>query len=157
VSFDALKKYLMSPPLLRPPDYKRDYFLYITTSKDMIVMVLVQEDDEIHEHVIYYFSQTLLGPELNYTHIEKLALVVVHAVQCLHHYLLLCKTIVVVDVNPFQYILTRRIIGEKYKKWIVILQEFDLNFTSTKSKKSLVFAELISDFPRSYEDVIHID
>jgi len=33
--------------------------------------------------------------------------------------------------------------GGKYNKWIVILQEFDLNFMSTNSKKSLVFTELI--------------
>jgi hypothetical protein len=40
-SFDALKKYLVSTPLLKPPDYSRDYFLYITMSKGMIGMVLV--------------------------------------------------------------------------------------------------------------------
>jgi hypothetical protein len=60
-------------------------------------------------------------------------------------------------VNPFQYILTRHIIGGKYNKWIFILQEFDLDFASAKSKKSLVFSELISDFPRLDEDVIHVD
>ena len=42
-------------------------------------------------------------------------------------------------------------IGGKYNKWIVILQEFDLKFVSTKSKKSLIFAELISDFLSFYE------
>jgi hypothetical protein len=121
--------------------------IYIVTSEEMIGMVLVQEDDELHEHVIYYLSQNLVGPKLNYSHVEKLALAAVHAVQCLHHYTLLCKTMVVADVNPFQYVLTRRIIGGKYNKWIVILQEFDLNYASAKSKKSLVFAELISEFP----------
>jgi len=40
------------------------------------------------------------------------------------------------------YILTRQLLGGKYSKWIVILQEFDLVFTTTKSKKSLVFAKL---------------
>jgi hypothetical protein len=35
-SFDALKKYLVSAPLLKPPDYSRDYFLYIITSEDTI-------------------------------------------------------------------------------------------------------------------------
>jgi hypothetical protein len=64
---------------------------------------------------------------------------------------------VVVDVNPFQYVLTRRIIRGKYNKWIFILQEFDPDIASTKSKKSLVFTELISDFPRLDEDVIHVD
>jgi hypothetical protein len=64
---------------------------------------------------------------------------------------------VVADVNLFQYILTKCIIGGKYNKWIVILQEFDLDFASTKSKKSLVFVELISEFPRLDEDFIHVD
>ena len=30
---------------------------------------------------------------------------------------------------------------------IVVLQEFDLDFQSAKSKKSLVFVELIAEFP----------
>jgi hypothetical protein len=120
-------------------------------------MVLVQEDDELHEHVIYYLSQNLVDPELKYSHVEKLDLVVIHAVQRLRHYILIFKTTVVADVNPFQYILTRRIIGGKYNKWIFILQEFDLNFASEKSKKSLVFSKLISNFPRLDEDVIHVD
>ena len=63
----------------------------------------------------------------------------------------------VADINPFQYILTRCIIGGKYNKWIVILQEFDLDFASTKSMKSLVFVDLISDIPWLDEDVIHVD
>ena len=40
----------------------------------------------------------------------------------------------------------------KYNKWIVILQEFNLEFVSAKSKKSLIFAELISDFPSEEEE-----
>ena len=44
-------------------------------------------------------------------------------------------------------------IGGKYNKWIVVLQEFDLKFVSAKSKKSLIFAELISDFPSKVEEL----
>ena len=50
-------------------------------------------------------------------------------------------------VDNMQHILTRQFLGEKYSKWIVILQEFDLEFEHTKSKKSLVFVELICDLP----------
>jgi hypothetical protein len=32
-SFDALKKALMSTPLLSPPDYGRDFFLYLAASE----------------------------------------------------------------------------------------------------------------------------
>ena len=48
-------------------------------------------------------------------------------------------------------------IGGKYNKWIVILQEFDLEFVSVKSKKSLIFAELISDFPSLEEEEVYED
>jgi hypothetical protein len=55
-SFDALKKAMVSTPLLKPPDYSRDYLLYIAASEETIGMVLVQENDELREHVIYYLS-----------------------------------------------------------------------------------------------------
>ena len=45
------------------------------------------------------------------------------------------------------YILTKQLLGEKYSKWIVILQEFDLEFKKSKAKKSLVFVELMCNFP----------
>jgi hypothetical protein len=53
-SFDALKKYFVSMPLLNPPDYNKDYLLYIFVFKGTVGMVLVEEDDVIHEHIIYY-------------------------------------------------------------------------------------------------------
>jgi hypothetical protein len=46
-SFDALKKALVSTPLLKSPDYSRDYLLYVVASEETIGMVLVQEDDEL--------------------------------------------------------------------------------------------------------------
>ena len=81
-----------------------------------------------------------MGPELRYSLIEKLALAAIHDVQWLRHYILLRKTYVLAAINPFQFILSRRVIGGKYNQWIVILQEFNLEFMSDKSKKSLVFA-----------------
>jgi hypothetical protein len=50
--------------------------------------------------------------------------------------------------------LTRRVIGRKISRWIVIFQEFDLDFVSAKSKKSLVFAELISELSIELGDVV---
>jgi hypothetical protein len=40
----------------------------------------------------------------------------------------------------------------KHNKWIVILQEFYLDFVSSKSKKSLVLVELMSKFPSDNEE-----
>jgi hypothetical protein len=144
-SFVALKHALTTAPLLRPPNYNKDFLLYLVATESTIGMVLVQEDDLFSEYVIYYLSRGLVGPELNYCHIEKLALAVVHAVQRFRHYVLFLKTIVIAIVNPFQYILTRWVIGGNINRCIVVLQEFDLDFILAKSKKSLVFIELISE------------
>ena len=85
-------------------------------------MVLVQEDEELHEHVIYYLSQNLIDAKQCDIHVEMLALATVHAVQHLRHYILLRQTLVVAHINSFQFILTRRMIEGKYNKWIFILQ-----------------------------------
>ena len=40
-SFDALKKALVSAPLLSPPDYGRDFLLYLAAAESTIGMVLI--------------------------------------------------------------------------------------------------------------------
>ena len=105
-SFDALKQALASAPVISPPDYSRDFLLYVATSLETIGMVLVQEDEELQEHVIYYLIQNLIDIEIHYSHAEKLALATVHVVQRLRHYILLRQTSVVAHVNPFQFVLT---------------------------------------------------
>lgn len=51
------------------------------------------------------------------------------------------------------YILSHQLLGGKYCKWVVILQEFDLEFIKSKSKKSLIFAEVLCDLPLSSNDL----
>jgi hypothetical protein len=66
-SFDALKHALTTAPLLQPPNYNKDFLLYLAAVESTIGMVLVQEDDSFSEYVIYYLSRGLVGPELNYS------------------------------------------------------------------------------------------
>jgi hypothetical protein len=55
-SFDALKYALTTAPLLRPPNYDKDFLLYLAAAESTVGMVLVQEDDWFSEYVIYYLS-----------------------------------------------------------------------------------------------------
>jgi hypothetical protein len=137
--FAALKHALTTSPLLQPPNYNKDLLLYLAAAESTIGMVLVLEDDLFSEYVIYYLRRGLIGPKLNYSHTKNLALEAVHVVQWFHHYFLFCETTIIAVMNPFQYMLTRQVIGRKISRWIVILHEFDLDFISAKSKKSLVF------------------
>jgi hypothetical protein len=78
-------------------------------------------------------------------------LAVAFAIQKFHHYIILWTTIVIFDANPMRYILSRQILGGRYLKWVVILYEFYLIFSTPKAKKSLVFAELMVGLPQVFE------
>lgn len=133
------------------PNYQNDYFLYLVAADTTIAMVLVQEEDGI-ENLIYYLSCNLNDTKVKYSYVENLALASIQVVQSFCHYILLRKTTVILDCNPMTYILSHQLLGEKYSKWIVILQEFDLEFIKSKSKKSLVFVELLCDLPSTSID-----
>jgi hypothetical protein len=51
------------------------------------------------------------------------------------------------DCNPMTYITVASIAGGKIFQMDSDFQEFDLEFIKSKSKKSLVFAELLCDLP----------
>ena len=76
-------------PMLSPPNYTHEFFIYVIASQEMISMVLVQENEELHEHVIYYLRWNIIDAEIHYSHVEKLALATIHVVQHLRHYILL--------------------------------------------------------------------
>ena len=63
-SFDALKEALNFAPLLSSPNYSRDFLLYLSLAESTINMVLVQQDNALYEHVIYYLIQGPVGPKL---------------------------------------------------------------------------------------------
>jgi hypothetical protein len=65
-SFDSFKHALTNTPIFHPLNYAKYDILYLAASTSTIAMVLVQEDDDNTEHVIYYLSKILSGPELWY-------------------------------------------------------------------------------------------
>ena len=87
--------------------------MYIAASATAIAMVLVQDNLHSQEHVTYYPSKNLIDSETHYSHVEKLALATVIAVQKICHYILLHTTTVLEDQNPMYYILTRQVLGGK--------------------------------------------
>jgi hypothetical protein len=115
-SFDDLKHDLTNTPLLHPPNYVRDFIIYLVSYASTISMVLVQEDDHGVEHVIYYLSKSLSSPELHYSHVEKLSLAAIIIVQTFRHYILLRTTMVIDKLKPMYHILTRQLLWGKYSK-----------------------------------------
>lgn len=87
--FDAVKATLKYSPLLSPLDYTWYFILYVMTSDSTIIMVMFQGYDSNQEDVICYLIKGIIGTELHYSHVDKLALVVVHVVQQFQCYILM--------------------------------------------------------------------
>ena len=58
--FDNLKHAITHSPMFHPPNYSKYFMLYIAASTTTTGMVLVQEDSNDQENVIYYLSKSLL-------------------------------------------------------------------------------------------------
>lgn len=71
-----------------------------------IGIVLVNEDDKIQEHVIYYLIRGLKVREHKLLRVDNLALEIVHVIHRLYHYILLKKAIFVSNVNYFHFFFT---------------------------------------------------
>ena len=74
IAFNKLKELLTSNPVLRPPDFSRDFYLYTDASSIALGSLLGQKTDDGKEYVVAYASRLLKGAEKNYTITEKEAL-----------------------------------------------------------------------------------
>ena len=59
-AFDAIKGYLMNPPVLQPPKPKKPLILYLVIEKGAIGAMLAQEGEGRVKHAVYYLSKKLL-------------------------------------------------------------------------------------------------
>jgi len=58
-AFDDLKATLSNDPLISPPDYERDYIVYLSASVISVPSVLIQLGEDDHENAIYYISKII--------------------------------------------------------------------------------------------------
>nr|GEV36144.1 reverse transcriptase domain-containing protein [Tanacetum cinerariifolium] len=77
-AFKQLKQHLAKLPMLVAPKPKEELIMYLSASHGAISAVLMIERDTVQTPV-YFVSRALQDPELNYTPIEKLVLVLVCA------------------------------------------------------------------------------
>ncbi|RVW11926.1 Retrovirus-related Pol polyprotein from transposon 17.6 [Vitis vinifera] len=135
-SFDQLKKFLTTTPIVRAPNWQLPFELMCDASDFAIGAVLGQREDG-KPYVIYYASKTLNEAQRNYTTTEKELLAVVFALDKFRAYLVGSFIIVFTDHSALKYLLTKQDAKARLIRWILLLQEFDLQIKDKKGVENV--------------------
>ena len=122
-SFNELKKYLCTAPILAYPQFDQPFVLQTDASDKGLGAVLTQFDCNRKERVIAYASRSLSNCEKNYSATEKEALAIVFAVEHFRVYLLGRTFTLITDHSALQWLHSVEPKG-RIARWIMTLQEY---------------------------------
>ena len=104
-AFDRIKRYLLNPPVLVPPEPGRPLILYLSVMDNSFGCVLGQHDViGKKEQAIYYLSKKFTAYEARYTLLERTCCALTWVAQKLKHYLSSYTTDLISRMDPLKYI-----------------------------------------------------
>ena len=87
---------------------------------------------------IWYASKTLAEAQMNYTMTQKKLLAVVYALEKFKPYILGSKIVIYTDHAALKYLFSKKEAKPRLIRWVLLLQEFDLEIRDKKGSKNSV-------------------
>jgi hypothetical protein len=141
VAFRTLKRALITAPIIQPPDWSQPFEIMCDAS-DYAVGAVLGQRKEGKVHAIYYANKTLNGAQLNYATTEKEFLAVVFAFEKFRSYIVNSIVIVYTDHVSIKYLLSKKDAKPRLIRWILLLQEFDVEIRDKKGSENVVTSHL---------------
>ncbi|WJZ87576.1 hypothetical protein VitviT2T_006946 [Vitis vinifera] len=136
-SFEELKQFLTTAPIVRAPNWKLPFEVMCDASGLAMGAVLGKREDG-KPYVIYYARKTLNEAQRNYTTTDKELLAVVFALDKFRAYLVGSFIVVFTDHSALKYLLTKQDAKARLIRWILLLQEFNLQIWDKKGVENVV-------------------
>ncbi|GJY98504.1 reverse transcriptase domain-containing protein [Tanacetum coccineum] len=148
-SFNTLKRRLTEAPILIAPDWDLPFELMCDASDFAIGAVLGQRKNK-HFQPIHYASKTMNEAQTHYTTTIRL-LAVVYAFEKFRSYLVMSKSIVYTDHSAIKYLFAKKDAKARLMRWILLLQEFDIEIRDKKGAENLA-ADHLSRLENPHQD-----
>ena len=155
IAFTKLKNMLVSPPIMRSPNWDLPFEIMCDASDYAIGAVLGQREDK-KAFVIYYASKTLDSAQANYTTTEKEFLAVVFALEKFRSYIVGSPVTIFTDHAALKYLLSKQDTKPRLTRWILLCQEFNLTIKDKKGVENVVADHLSRLVPESHSHGIPI-
>lgn len=124
-AFEQLKKCLLTYPILRQPNFSREFLIYTDASGYALGAILSQKDAENNEYVCLYGSRLLKGAEIHYSITEKECLAVVWSIKQFRIYIHGKHFKVITDHNALVWLMSIKDPTAKLARWSIYLQSYD--------------------------------
>ncbi|GJV10056.1 reverse transcriptase domain-containing protein [Tanacetum coccineum] len=141
---------LTEAPILIAPDWDLPFELMCDASDFAIGAVLGQRKNK-HFQPIHYASKTMNEAQTHYTTTEKELLAVVYAFEKFRSYLVMSKSIVYTDHSAIKYLFAKKDAKARLMRWILLLQEFDIEIRDKKGAENLA-ADHLSRLENPHQD-----
>ena len=132
-----LKQSLVESPILQSPNWDLPFEIMCDASDFAVGAILGQWIDK-KPTAICYVSKTLADAQLNYTVTNKELLAVIFALENFRSYILGSKIIVYTDHAALKYFLSKKEAKPRLIRWVLLLQEFDLEIKDKKGSENSV-------------------
>ncbi|KAI3821279.1 hypothetical protein L1987_08843 [Smallanthus sonchifolius] len=155
-AFNILKQKLVEAPILQSPNWSLPFEIMCDAS-DYVVGAVLGQRVEKKPVAIYYASKTLSDAQLNYTTTEKELLAVVYALDKFRSYIWGSKIIIYSDHSAVRYLMEKKDAKPRLIRWILLLQEFDVEIRYKKGSENVVADHLSRIMVDDEESMIAIN
>ena len=113
-------------------------FEVMCDASDQAMGAILGQIDEGKPYVIYYASKTLNEAQKNYTTTEKELLTIVFALDKFRAYLVRAPIVIFTDHSALKYLVNMKDSKARLIRWILLLQEFNLEIRDKKGVEKVV-------------------
>ena len=111
-------------------------------ASELAIGAVLEQREDGKSYVVYYARKFLNEAQSNYTTTEKELLTVIYALDKFHAYLVGSDIIIFTDHSVLKYLLTKQHAKARLIRWVLLLQEFNLQIKDKKGVENFVAAHL---------------